>query len=189
MLVEEDGYKVMNIRLLVIGGRRKLHCTDVFQLSNLTSTTALSRFCLIETGKSEVISTFTGVLNPAFVQPLPSSNAREVDQPEKTPAVTAVRLEGFLSANIKLRVGYWDTTPEDRYRSIYCMYSDGFMLLYNVCDRESFRSIRAAVQVVQDHILERHTIPPYVLVGTHADEPRMRVRVDSLCYMKGPFLH
>jgi small GTP-binding protein len=71
----------------------------------------------------------------------------------------------------------WDTAGQERFRTITTSYfrgADGFLILYDVGDEESFQHARTWHAQIQQHA-DRRALPAVVLVGNVSDEAVPRV--------------
>ncbi len=71
----------------------------------------------------------------------------------------------------KITIKIWDTAGQERYRSLSTQYvknCDGILLVYSICDRNSFEKINNWIKEVEDKKSNENEIP-VVLIGNKID--------------------
>ncbi|MEN2497988.1 MAG: hypothetical protein MHMPM18_002320 [Marteilia pararefringens] len=86
----------------------------------------------------------------------------------------------FMSKQLKIgdqriKCQIWDTAGQEKYRAVVSAYyrgSSGTIVVYDVCNKESFDSVRDWVKEIRSYIGDK---TPILLVGNKSDKEHLRV--------------
>lgn len=73
----------------------------------------------------------------------------------------------------------WDTSGQERFRTITSSYyrgAQGILVVYSVCDRESFKNVQLWIQEIRRYSCENIST---ILVGNKCDSPKRQVTYEE----------